>query len=63
MNPILQVKLRFNKESNSQRPNARNLRKNFVTTVEKIDMLEESLKAVLRYYHNKQGILSNFLLM
>lgn len=62
MNPILQVKLRFNKESNSQRPNARNLRKNFVTTVEKIDMLEESLKAVLRYYHNKQGILSNFLI-
>ena len=62
MNSILQVKLRFRKENNSQRPNARNLRKNSETTVEKIDMIEESLKAVLRYYRNKQGILSNILI-
>ena len=62
MNSILQVKLKFRNEKNSQRPNARNLRKNSETTVEKIDMLEESLRAVLRYYRIKKNILGNILI-
>ena len=37
MNQLLQVKLRFSNESNSQRPNGRNLRMHAETSIEKID--------------------------
>ena len=41
MNQLLQVKLRFSNESNSQRPNGRNLRVHAETSVEKIDGISQ----------------------
>ena len=50
MNPILQVKLRFSNEANTNRPGARNLRRKAETKVEKIDKLCDELNAILRFY-------------
>jgi len=61
MNPILQVKLRFSNERNDQRPQARNLRATAKTTASKIDVLSESLRAVLRYYRATPQILKGIL--
>ena len=61
MNPLLQVKLRFSKESNTQRPNGRNLRSAAETSVEAIDSLSEDLRAVLRYYRSTPKILKDIL--
>ena len=52
MNPILQVKLRFDKERNTSGFGAINLRANMSVSTEDIDRLSESLRAVLRYYRN-----------
>lgn len=62
MNPLLQVKLRFSNEPNTQRPNSRNLRSTAETSTEKIDALIENLRAVLRYYRNTPKILNNILI-
>ncbi|MBQ9885868.1 MAG: S8 family peptidase [Lachnospiraceae bacterium] len=56
MNPLLQVKLRFDNEKNKQQPGARNLRANAETTTDKIDSLIESLRAVLRFYRDNRRI-------
>ena len=40
MNPLLQVKLRFTGEKNTQKPGARNLRAKAETSTEKIDELQ-----------------------
>lgn len=62
MNPLLQVKLRFSKERNTQKPAARNLRAHAETSVEKIYGLIESLKAVRRFYSDAPKILDNMLI-
>ncbi len=61
MNQLLQVKLRFSNESNSQRPNGRNLRANAETSMEKIDSICDDLRTVLRYYKNSPKFLENIL--
>ncbi|MFR1723599.1 S8 family peptidase [Emergencia timonensis] len=61
MNPILQVKLRFANEANTNRPGARNLRKKAETTVEKIDNLCEDLNAILRFYKSSPRFVKNIL--
>lgn len=62
MNKLLQVKLRFANEANSQRPSARNLRVHAGTSVEKIDSICDDLKSILRYYSNSQRFLENILI-
>ncbi len=62
MNPLLQVKLRFANEKNSQKPGARNLRANSETTSEKIDTLIEALKGVLRFYDDNSRITDNIMI-
>lgn len=61
MNSILQVKLRFNKEKNNSGFGAINLRAAMSVSLEKIDALSESLRAVLRYYRDKPKILNKLL--
>ena len=61
MNPILQVKLRFDKERNTSGFGTPNLRANMSVSTEDIDRLSESLRAVLRYYRNEPKILNKIL--
>ena len=61
MNPLLQVKLRFANERNTQRPSGRNLRKNASTSVENVEVLIESLRAVKRFYADTPKIIKNLL--
>lgn len=61
MNQLLQVKLRFTNESNSQRPNGRNLRAHAETSVEKIDGICDDLRTILRFYKNSPKFLENIL--
>lgn len=56
MNPLLQVKLRFKGERNNQKPGARNLRAKAETSIEKIDMLIDGLRSVLRFYKDNHRI-------
>lgn len=62
MNQLLQVKLRFSNESNSQRPNGRNLRMHAETSSEKIDDICEDLRTVLRFYKNSPKFLEKILI-
>ena len=62
MNPLLQVKLRFLNEKNSQKPGSRNLRKDAETSAERIENLIEDLRTVLRYYRNTPKLLSGILI-
>lgn len=62
MNQLLQVKLRFSNESNSQRPNGRNLRMHAETSIEKIDDICEDLRTVLRFYKNYPKFLEKILI-
>lgn len=61
MNKILQVKLRFSNEKNNQRPNARNLKAQAKTTIDKIQGLCDDLRTVLRFYENSPKFLENIL--
>ena len=61
MNQLLQVKLRFANESNTQRPNGRNLRAHAETSVEKIDSICDDLRTILRFYKNSPKFLENIL--
>ena len=61
MNKILQVKLRFSNEKNNQRPNARNLKAQTKTTIDKIQGLCDDLRTVLRFYENSPKFLENIL--
>lgn len=56
MNPLLQVKLRFTGEKNNQQPRSRNLRAKGETSIEKIDELIDSLRAVLRFYKDNPRV-------
>ena len=62
MNPILQVKLNFSDENNTASPKGRNLSSKAETTVEKIDVIIDSLNAVLRYYRNSPRYVSGCLI-
>lgn len=62
MNPILQVKLDFNKERNNQRPMGRNLRAHSEVSSEKIERLIVSLKSVLRYYNDMPKLVKDILI-
>lgn len=62
MNPILQVKLRFSNEANTNRPGARNLRRKAETTVEKIDKLCDELNAILRFYRSSPQFIQDILI-
>lgn len=62
MNPILQVKLRFSNEANTNRPGARNLRRKAETTVEKIDKLCDELNAILRFYKSSPQFIKDILI-
>lgn len=62
MNPLLQVKLRFSSEKNSQFPKGRNLRANAEVTVEKIDALIDSLNSVRRFYRDNHRITKNIMI-
>ena len=61
MNSILQVKLRFDKEKNKSPFGSINLRAAMSVSLEKIDVLSESLRTVLRYYRDKPKILNKLL--
>lgn len=62
MNSFLQVKLTYANEHNNQRPNERQLRANAEVSSEKIDLLVDGLRAVLRYYRSVPKILNNILI-
>ncbi len=62
MNPLLQVKLRFTGEKNNQKPNARNLRSKAETSVEKIEELIDSLRAVIRFYKDNPRIIDKMMI-
>lgn len=62
MNSLLQVKLRFSNEHNESKPNGRNLRSHAETSSEKIGILIENLKSVLRFYHTSPKYINNILI-
>lgn len=62
MNPILQVKLRFSNEANTNRPVARNLKRRAEATTEKIDRLCDELNAILRFYKNSSQFIKDILI-
>lgn len=62
MNKVLQVKMRFSNENNTQQPKARNLKTHAETTTEKIQNLCDDLRAILRFYKNSKKFLENFLI-
>ena len=62
MNPILQVKLRFSNEANTNRPGTRNLRKKAETTAEKIDKLCDNLNTILRFYKSSPQFIKDILI-
>ena len=62
MNKILQVKMGFINEKNTQRPNARNLRAHDETTEVKIENLCNDLRTILRFYKNSPRFIDKILI-
>ena len=62
MNPLLQVKLRFANERNTQQVVAKNLRANASTSEDKVIALIESIRAVKRFYMDSPPIIKNMLI-
>ena len=62
MNPLLQVKLRFTNEPNTQQVGAKNLRANASTSEDKVIALIESLRAVKRFYTDTPKVIRNMLI-
>lgn len=62
MNPLLQVKLRFSNERNTQQVVAKNLRANASTSEDKVVALIESLRAVKRFYTDTPKVVRNMLI-
>lgn len=62
MNSILQVKLNFSNEQNTQRPNGKNLRTHAEVSSDKIDDLIASLRSVLRYYRSTTRLVNGILI-
>lgn len=62
MNPLLQVKLRFDNEGNPNKPKGRNLKVSNQTSTSKMDSLIEGLRAILRYYRSIPQIIGKVLI-
>lgn len=62
MNNLLEVKLRYNHTKRSNQTVFTNLRKDGVTTVDKIEKLQENLRAVVRYYDECDDMLDGLLI-
>lgn len=62
MNPLLNLKLKLNKEKNNKVGGQRNLRAHAVVSVEKIDDLINDLKRVLEEYKNFRKIIEGILI-
>lgn len=62
MNPLLQVKLRFTNEPNTQQVGAKNLRANASTSEDQVLALIESLRAVKRFYTDTPKVIKNMLI-
>ncbi len=62
MNNLLELKVRYNHGKRVGNPVFLNLRKNGETTVEKIQHLQENLKAIVRYYNSVDRYLKGYLI-
>lgn len=62
MNPILQVKLRFEKEKNSPNFGPKNLKTYAEVSSDKIHKLIKDLENVLNFYHNSPKIINEILI-
>lgn len=62
MNNLLEVKVRYNREKRRNGPILVNLKKNGKTTVEKIQQLQENLRAIIRYYESTPKYVKGYLI-
>lgn len=62
MNHLLEVKLRYNHEKRGGGAILVNLRKNGEATVEKVEQLQENLRAIVRYYEAAPKYLKDYLI-
>lgn len=62
MNNLLEVKVRYNHGGRKGGPILVNLKKNGKTTIEKIQKLQENLRAVIRYYESTTKYLKGYLI-
>lgn len=62
MNPILQVKLRFEKEKNKPNFGPKNLKTSAKVSCEKVNKLLKDLENVLYFYHNSPKIVDKILI-
>lgn len=61
MNPVLDVKLRFDSEKNNQKPGPRNLKSKNVVTVDILDGLITNLLDVMSYYESVPSLIEGIL--
>lgn len=62
MNPLLQVKLQYQRDGNPSRGGGLTLAKDKQVSAEKIDRLTADLRAVLRFYHREQAPIKGILI-
>ncbi len=62
MNHLLEVKVRYNRRGRQGSPILVNLKKSGETTVEKIQQLQENLRAIIRYYNSSPQYLKGYLI-
>lgn len=62
MNNLLEVKVRYNREKRRNGPILVKLKKNGKTTVEKIQQLQENLRAIIRYYESTPKYVKGYLI-
>ena len=62
MNNLLQVKLRFANERNTQQTLGRNLTAHAETTTEKLQDLCDDLRSILRFYDNTPKFLNHLMI-
>ena len=61
MNDLLNIKMPFNHEKNTQKPGPRNLKKNNKTTSAHIFKLIDDLENIISFYENNQRYVDNLL--
>ena len=62
MNNLLEVKIRYDHRKRPESPIFVNLKKDGETTVEKIQQLQENLRAIVRYYESTSKYLKGYLI-
>ncbi len=62
MNHLLEVKVRYNHRKRGDSPVFVNLKKDDETTVQKIQKLQENLRAIVRYYESTPKYLKGYLI-